>query len=57
MIEKTLLSCRYSLNAIKVFHSDRGREYDNFKIETILEAFEIERSLSRKGNPYDNAVS
>ena len=22
-----------------------------------MEAFEIERSLSRKGNPYDNAVS
>ncbi|MSU03080.1 IS3 family transposase, partial [Tissierella pigra] len=27
------------------------------KIDNILEAFNIERSLSRKGNPYDNAVS
>lgn len=32
-------------------------DYDNIKIDNILEAFDIERSLSRKGNPYDNAVS
>lgn len=57
LIEKALLRCRYSLKDIKVFHSDRGREYDNIKIDNILEAFKIERSLSRKGNPYDNAVS
>lgn len=42
---------------IRVFHSDRGREYDNITIDEVLESFEIERSLSRKGNPYDNAVS
>ena len=57
LIEKALLSCRYSLNDIRVFHSDRGKEYDNKTIDEILETFEIERSLSRKGNPYDNAVS
>ncbi|PSJ32116.1 transposase [Peptostreptococcus russellii] len=57
LIEKALLRCNYSLNDIKVFHSDRGREYDNMKIDNILETFNIERSLSRKGNPYDNAVS
>ena len=27
------------------------------KIDNILETFNIKRSLSRKGNPYDNAVS
>src|SRR5699024_8921965 len=57
LIEKALLRCRYSLKDIKVFHSDRGKEYDNIKIDNILEAFEIERSLSRKGKTYDNAVS
>lgn len=57
LIEKALLSCRYSLKDIKIFHSDRGKEYDNETIDEVLEAFEIERSLSRKGNPYDNAVS
>jgi len=45
------------LKDIKVFYLDRGKEYDNIKIHNILEAFEIEGSLSRKGNPYDNAVS
>ena len=57
LIEKALLSCRYSLKDIRVFHSDRGKEYDNKIIDEVLETFEIERSLSRKGNPYDNAVS
>lgn len=57
LIEKALLRCNYSLKDIKVFHSDRGNEYDNIKIDNILETFNIERSLSRKGNPYDNAVS
>lgn len=57
LIEKALLGSNYSLKDIKVFHSDRGKEYDNIKIDNILEVFNIERSLSRKGNPYDNAVS
>ncbi len=57
LIEKALLRCNYSLKDIKVFHSDRGKEYDNIKIDNILETFNIKRSLSRKGNPYDNAVS
>ena len=57
LVEKAILSCRYSLNDIRVFHSDRGKEYDNKTIDEVLETFNIERSLSRKGNPYDNAVS
>lgn len=57
LIEKALLRSNYSLKDIKVFHSDRGKEYDNIKIDNILKAFNIERFLSRKGNPYDNAVS
>lgn len=32
LIEKTLLRCRYSLKYIKVFHSDRGREYNTNRI-------------------------
>jgi len=57
LVEKALLSVPYSLKDIKIFHSDRGKEYDNRLIDDILEAFEIDRSLSNKGNPYDNAVS
>ena len=57
LVEKALLSTPCSLKDIKIFHSDRGNEYDNKLIDDVLEVFEIERSLSNKGNPYDNAVS
>lgn len=57
LIETALLRCKYSLKDIKVFHSDHGNEYNNAIIDKILSTFKIERSLSNKGNPYDNAVS
>lgn len=57
LIETAILRCKYSLKDIKVFHSDRGNEYDNALIDNILNTFKIGRSLSNKGNPYDNAVS
>lgn len=42
---------------IELFHTDRGSEFKNQKIDDILEAFKIKRSLSMKGCPYDNAVA
>src|SRR5699024_11830457 len=39
------------------FHTDRGKEFDNALIDDALETFGIERSLSNKGSPYDNAVA
>ena len=45
------------LSQIEVFHTDRGREFKNQKIDEILETFKIKRSLSMKGCPYDNAVA
>ena len=57
LIETALLRCNYSLRDIKIFHSDRGNEYDNVLIDKVLKTFKIERSLSNKGNPYDNAIS
>ena len=41
---------------IEVFHTDRGSEFDNAEIDLMLEAFGIERPLSAKGCPCDNAV-
>lgn len=35
---------------------DCGSEFANSDIDDLLEAFDVRRSLSRKGNPYDNAV-
>ena len=41
---------------VRVFHTDRGGEFDNTRIDEPPDVFGIKRSLSRKGNPYDNAV-
>ena len=46
----------FPLTDVQVFHTDRGGEFDNTGIDEPLDAFGIKRSLSRKGNPYDNAV-
>lgn len=46
----------FALNDINVFHTDRGSEFDNAKIDEMLEVFGITRSLSKKGCPFDNAV-
>lgn len=57
LVKTALLRCNYSLQDIKIFHSDRGNEFDNILIDDILKTFKIYRSISRKGNPFDNAVS
>ena len=46
----------FPLTEVEVFHTDRGSEFDNAKIDELLDVFDIRRSPSGKGNPYDNAV-
>lgn len=41
----------------KVFRTDRDGEFDNAEVNLMLEAFGVERPLSAKGYPYDNAVN
>ncbi|MBO0477603.1 MULTISPECIES: IS3 family transposase [Vagococcus] len=45
------------LDDVEIFHTDRGKEFDNQSIDELLAAFQIQRSLSRPGCPYDNAVA
>ncbi len=45
------------LDDVEFFHTDRGREFDNQSIDELLDVFQIKRSLSRPGCPYDNAVA
>ena len=45
------------LKNIEIFHTYRGSEFKNKDIDKIINTFGITLSLSRKGNPYDNAVS
>ena len=40
-----------------IFHSDRGVQYTAIAFVLLLEAHGFVQSMSRKGNPYDNAVA
>lgn len=40
-----------------VHHSDRGMQYASRQYTALLEAHDITISMSRKGNPYDNAIA
>lgn len=57
LVYKALSSINRDLNSIQMFHTDRGSEYKNKLIDEALETFGIQRSLSMKGCPYDNAVA
>ena len=56
LVKAAFATLGFPLTDIDVFHTDRGSEFANSDIDDLLEAFDIRRSLSRKGNPYDNAV-
>jgi transposase InsO family protein len=57
LVKQAFQSVNGNLSEIQLFHTDRGNEFKNTVIEEILEAFDITRSLSHKGCPYDNAVA
>jgi transposase InsO family protein len=40
-----------------IFHSDRGVQYASKKFVNTIESYTIKRSMSRKGNCWDNAVA
>lgn len=40
-----------------IFHSDRGVQYAAHAFRDRLESYGIRQSMSRKGDPYDNAVA
>lgn len=57
LVYQAIASIQANLNDVKMFHTDRGKEFDNKLISEALETFGIKRSLSMKGCPYDNAVA
>jgi len=57
LVETAFYSVQADLRQISLFHTDRGSEFKNYVVEQILVAFGIERSLSDKGSPCDNAVA
>jgi len=40
-----------------IFHSDRGSQYCSNDFKELLKSNHIRQSMSRKGNPYDNACA
>ena len=46
----------FPLTGVEVFHTDRGGGFGNARIDGPLDVFDIRRSPSGKGDPYDNAV-
>lgn len=57
LVLQAFASMGVPLHQIQYFHTDRGSEFVNDALEKLLNTFGIQRSLSRKGNPYDNAVA
>ncbi len=57
LVSRAFASFKGNLTHIKLFHTDRGNEFKNQLIDDVLETFQIKRSLSMKGCPYDNAVA
>ena len=57
LVYRAFASVKNRLDAITLFHTDRGNEFKNKIIDEVLDTFKIRRSLSMKGCPYDNAVA
>ncbi|HEM5031907.1 TPA: IS3 family transposase, partial [Streptococcus suis] len=57
LVKEAIQNIPYALTKANLFHSDRGKEFDNALIDEMLEAFGITRSLSQASFPYDNAVA
>ena len=57
LVYRALSTIRADLRCIRLFHIDRGSEFKNQLIDEALNVFNIQRSLSLKGCPYDNAVA
>jgi putative transposase len=57
LVYRAFSSIKVDLRKIQLFHTDRGGEFKNKLIDDALETFTIQRSLSMKGCPYDNAVA
>lgn len=57
LVSKAISRINHNLEQINLFHTDRGKDFDNHLIDEVLESFKIKCSLSTKSCPYDNAVA
>lgn len=57
LVYDAFATVKTNLRKIQMFHSDRGSEFKNELLDEVISTFQIKRSLSMKGCPYDNAVA
>src|SRR5690625_752090 len=57
LVQHAFSNVKHTLETVKVFHTDRAFEFKKVEIDDLLSQHNIERSISNKGNHYDNAVS
>ena len=57
LVYDAFATVKTDLRKIQMFHSDRGSEFKNELLDKAISTFNIRRSLSMKGCPYDNAVA
>ena len=57
LVKKAFDESEINFRKMMIFHTDRGREFDNRIIDELLDKNSVVRSLSKKGCPYDNAVA
>jgi putative transposase len=57
LVYQTIASMKGDLSTITLFHTDCGTEFKNKLIDDVLKTFDIDRLLSFKGCPYDNALA
>jgi transposase InsO family protein len=57
LVYNAIATVKTNLSNLQIFHTDRGSEFKNYLIDDLLKQFNIRRSLSAKGCPYDNAVA
>ncbi|WP_242441500.1 IS3 family transposase [Spiroplasma poulsonii] len=57
LVENTFKKLSFSLDNIKIFHTDQGSEFNNNIIYNLLAKNNVAKSYSKLGCPYDNAVS
>jgi putative transposase len=56
-LQMAWLRRRPDRNKVLIVHSDRGSQYASDNFNEVLKEYAITRSMSRKGNRWDNACS
>ncbi|WP_426605957.1 IS3 family transposase [Spiroplasma endosymbiont of Glossina fuscipes fuscipes] len=57
LVESTFNKLNFSLENIKIFYTDQGSEFNNSTIYKLLTKNNVQKSYSKPGYPYDNAVA